>query len=110
MGPKFCLAPRLEELYTTTMPASHFSGRSFLLLCHRRGSHQGDSSRFFLLCGYTKAKWDIADMKQPLLASDEVHVWTARLVDNHHAITDLMQSLSPAELRQADQFSFQPDR
>ena len=47
---------------------------------------------------------------RPGLSAGEIHVWTARLVDDHHATTDLLRILSQAERAQAAQFSFERDR
>ena len=46
----------------------------------------------------------------PSLSSGEVHVWTARLVDDHHVTTDLLRILCQEELARAAQFAFERDR
>ena len=47
---------------------------------------------------------------RPALSLGEVHVWTARLADEHHATADLLRILSREERTQAAQFSFERDR
>jgi 4'-phosphopantetheinyl transferase len=47
---------------------------------------------------------------RPALSSGETHVWTARLVDEHHATADWLRILSREERAQAAQFSFERDR
>jgi 4'-phosphopantetheinyl transferase len=47
---------------------------------------------------------------RPALSLGEIHVWTARLADEHHAIADLLRILSREERTQAAQFSFERDR
>jgi 4'-phosphopantetheinyl transferase len=47
---------------------------------------------------------------RPALSIGEIHVWTARLVDEHHATADLLRMLSREEQAQAAQFSFERDR
>ena len=47
---------------------------------------------------------------RPALSFGEIHVWTARLADEHHAIADLLRILSREERTQAAQFSFERDR
>jgi 4'-phosphopantetheinyl transferase len=49
-------------------------------------------------------------LDRPALSSGEVHVWTARLADAHHATADLLRILSREERAQAAQFSFERDR
>jgi len=44
------------------------------------------------------------------LSIGEIHVWTARLVDEHRATADLLPILSREESAQAAQFSFERDR
>jgi 4'-phosphopantetheinyl transferase len=44
------------------------------------------------------------------LSSGEIHVWTARLADEHRATADLLAILSREESAQAAQFSFERDR
>lgn len=46
----------------------------------------------------------------PGLSIGEVHVWTARLVDDHHATADLLRILGQEERARAAQFSFERDR
>ena len=46
----------------------------------------------------------------PALSLGEIHVWTARLADERHAIADLLRILSREERTQAAQFSFERDR
>ena len=47
---------------------------------------------------------------RPALSSGEIHAWTARLADEHHATADLLRILSREERAQAAQFSFERDR
>jgi 4'-phosphopantetheinyl transferase len=47
---------------------------------------------------------------RPALSSGEIHVWTARLVDDDHAAPDLLRILSQEERARATQFSFERDR
>jgi 4'-phosphopantetheinyl transferase len=47
---------------------------------------------------------------RPTLSLGEIHVWTARLADEPHAIADLLRILSREERTQAAQFSFERDR
>jgi 4'-phosphopantetheinyl transferase len=47
---------------------------------------------------------------RPALSIGEIHVWTARLVDEHCATADLLPILSREERAQAAQFSFERDR
>ncbi len=47
---------------------------------------------------------------RPELSIGEIHVWTARLVDEHCATADLLPILSREERAQAAQFSFDRDR
>jgi 4'-phosphopantetheinyl transferase len=47
---------------------------------------------------------------RPALSIGEIHVWTARLVDEHRATADLLPILSREERAQAAQFSFERDR
>jgi len=47
---------------------------------------------------------------RPTLSLGEIHVWTARLADEHHAIADLLRILSREERTQAAQLSFERDR
>jgi 4'-phosphopantetheinyl transferase len=47
---------------------------------------------------------------RPPLSIGEIHVWTARLADQHHATADLLRILSREERAQAAQFSFERDR
>jgi 4'-phosphopantetheinyl transferase len=47
---------------------------------------------------------------RPALSSGEIHAWTARLADEHHATADLLRILSREERAQAAQFSFECDR
>jgi 4'-phosphopantetheinyl transferase len=47
---------------------------------------------------------------RPALSIGEIHVWTARLVDEHHATADWLRILSREERAQAAQFSFERDR
>jgi 4'-phosphopantetheinyl transferase len=47
---------------------------------------------------------------RPGLSSGEIHVWTARLADEHHAMADLLPLLSRDERTRAAQFSFERDR
>jgi 4'-phosphopantetheinyl transferase len=49
-------------------------------------------------------------LDRPALSCGEVHVWTARLADAHHATADLLRILSREERAQAAQFSFERDR
>jgi 4'-phosphopantetheinyl transferase len=44
------------------------------------------------------------------LLVDEVHVWVARLPDDHHATADLLRILDQEERARAAQFSFDRDR
>jgi 4'-phosphopantetheinyl transferase len=44
------------------------------------------------------------------LASGEIHVWTARLSDDHHAVSDSLRLLSGEERARAAQFAFEHDR
>ena len=46
----------------------------------------------------------------PALSIGEIHVWTARLVDEHHATADLVRILSREERARAAQFAFACDR
>ena len=46
----------------------------------------------------------------PGLSAGEIHVWTARLVDDHHATAEALPILSEAERARAAQFSFERDR
>jgi 4'-phosphopantetheinyl transferase len=46
----------------------------------------------------------------PALSIGEIHVWTARLVDEHHATADLLRILSRKERARAAQFAFERDR
>jgi 4'-phosphopantetheinyl transferase len=46
----------------------------------------------------------------PALSIGEIHVWTARLVDEHHATADLLRILSREERTRAAQFAFERDR
>jgi 4'-phosphopantetheinyl transferase len=46
----------------------------------------------------------------PGLSCGEIHVWTARLVDDHHATSDLLRILGQEERGRAAQFSFERDR
>jgi len=47
---------------------------------------------------------------RPGLASGEIHVWTARLSDDHHAISDSLRLLSAEERARGAQFAFEHDR
>ena len=47
---------------------------------------------------------------RPALSIGEIHVWTARLVDEQRATADLLAILSREERAQAAQFSFERDR
>jgi len=47
---------------------------------------------------------------RPALSIGEIHVWTARLVDDHHATADLVRVLGREERARAAQFSFERDR
>jgi 4'-phosphopantetheinyl transferase len=47
---------------------------------------------------------------RPGLSIGEIHVWTARLVDEHRATYDLLAILSREESVRAAQFSFERDR
>jgi len=47
---------------------------------------------------------------RPALSIGEIHVWTARLADEHHAMADLLLLLSRDERTRAAQFSFERDR
>jgi 4'-phosphopantetheinyl transferase len=47
---------------------------------------------------------------RPDLSIGEIHVWTARLDDGHHATADLLRILSQEEKARAAQFSFERDR
>jgi 4'-phosphopantetheinyl transferase family protien len=47
---------------------------------------------------------------RPALSIGEIHVWTARLVDEHRAAADLLRILSREERAQAAQFAFERDR
>jgi 4'-phosphopantetheinyl transferase len=46
----------------------------------------------------------------PALSIGEIHVWTARLVDAHHATADLLRILSREERARAARFAFERDR
>jgi 4'-phosphopantetheinyl transferase len=46
----------------------------------------------------------------PALSIGEIHVWTARLVDEHHATAHLLRILSRKERARAAQFAFERDR
>jgi hypothetical protein len=46
----------------------------------------------------------------PALSIGEIHVWTARLVDEHHVAADLLAILSRKERARAAQFAFERDR
>jgi phosphopantetheinyl transferase len=47
---------------------------------------------------------------RPALSIGEIHVWIARLVDEHCATADLLPILSREERAQAAQFSFERER
>jgi hypothetical protein len=47
---------------------------------------------------------------RPGLASREIHVWTARFSDHHHAISESRRLLSGEERARAAQFAFEHDR
>jgi 4'-phosphopantetheinyl transferase len=47
---------------------------------------------------------------RPALSIGEIHVWTARLVDEHRGTADLLPILSREERAQAAQFAFERDR
>jgi 4'-phosphopantetheinyl transferase len=47
---------------------------------------------------------------RPGLASGEIHVWTARLNDDHHAISDSLGLLCGEERARAARFAFERDR
>jgi 4'-phosphopantetheinyl transferase len=47
---------------------------------------------------------------RPGLASGEIHVWIARLSNDHHAISDSLRLLSGDERARAAQFAFEQDR
>jgi 4'-phosphopantetheinyl transferase len=47
---------------------------------------------------------------RPALSIGEIHVWTARLVDEHRATAGLLPILSREESARAAQFSFERDR
>ena len=47
---------------------------------------------------------------RPGLASGEIHVWTARLSDHHHAISVSLRLLCGEERARAAQFAFEHDR
>jgi 4'-phosphopantetheinyl transferase len=47
---------------------------------------------------------------RPALSIGEIHVWAARLVDEHCATADLLRTLSREERAQAAQFSFKRDQ
>jgi 4'-phosphopantetheinyl transferase len=47
---------------------------------------------------------------RPSLPIGEIHVWTARLVDDPHATADLLRILDQEERARAAQFSFKRDR
>jgi len=47
---------------------------------------------------------------RPGLSIGEIHVWTARLVDDHHATADLLRILDQEERARAAQLSFERDR
>jgi 4'-phosphopantetheinyl transferase len=51
-----------------------------------------------------------ASADHPELASDEIHVWTARLGDDHHAISASLRLLCREERARAAQFAFERDR
>jgi 4'-phosphopantetheinyl transferase len=46
----------------------------------------------------------------PALSIGEIHVFTARLVDEHHVAADLLRILSRKERERAAQFAFERDR
>jgi len=47
---------------------------------------------------------------RPGLSIGEIHVWTARLIDDHHATSDLLPILSQEERERAAGFAFERDR
>ena len=47
---------------------------------------------------------------RPRLSSGDIHVWTARLVDDPHATAGMMSLLDQEERERAAQFSFERDR
>jgi 4'-phosphopantetheinyl transferase len=51
-----------------------------------------------------------SDARCPTLSGADIHVWTARLADHHHATSDLLRILDQEELARAAQFSFERDR
>ena len=79
--------------------------RAFLLLSRGSRSRQGDHPGRACIRGHARARCEIVDMThpcvdRPALAIGEIHVWTARLVDEHCATADLLRA-------QAAQFSFE---
>jgi 4'-phosphopantetheinyl transferase len=48
--------------------------------------------------------------RRPTLSGVDIHVWTARLLDDHHVTGDLLRILDQEELTRAAQFSFERDR
>ena len=82
-----------------------FSRTAFLLLSRGSRSRQGDHPGRACIRGHARARCEIVDMThpcvdRPALAIGEIHVWTARLVDEHCATADLLRA-------QAAQFSFE---
>src|SRR5262245_14816968 len=111
----FRLPPVLERLHPRKISDLHLPWRAFLLLSCGCRSRQGDHPGLARIRGHARARCEIVDMTHPravppALSIGEIHVWTARLVDEHHAAADLLRILSRKERARAAQFAFERDR
>src|SRR5262249_45793788 len=111
----FRFPPVLERLHPRKISDLHFPWRAFLLLSCGSRSRQGDHPGLARIRGHARARCEIVDMTHPravlsALSIGEIHVWTARLVDQHHATADLLRILSRKERERAAQFAFERDR
>src|SRR5215831_1138858 len=111
-GPTMSPIPAPSSLGATS-PAENFGPafpwRAFLLLSRGCRSRQGDRPRLACVRGRARARREIVDMRHPCavlpaLSIGEIHVWTAHLVDEHHATADLLRILSRKERARAAQF------
>src|SRR5712691_2847114 len=108
-------SPVLERLHPRKISHLQSPWRAFLLLPCGRRSRQGDHRGLVCIRGHACAGCEAVDMSDPCIARPtlslgEIHVWTARLADEPHAIADLLRILSREERTQAAQLSFERDR
>src|SRR5262249_26991391 len=97
------------------IPNLYFAGRAFLLFLRGRSSRQGNHPRLVCFDGHSHGSCEVEGMTHPCadcstLSIGDIHVWTARFVNDHHLTTDLLRILDQEERARAVRLSFERDR